>query len=141
MDPGQDISQVVTQLHGLLTARETSLKEREASLDRRLKLFEEQYPQAGKDSDVLHLNVGGSTNIAVLRRTLTHFENSMLASRFSGRWDDSLEKDKDGNFFIDQDPAVFVPLLNYLRLCDQKKRNDTKIKPAIPTFDFCSITT
>ena len=27
---------------------------------------------------------------------------SMLASRFSGRWDDGLEKDKHGNFFIDK---------------------------------------
>jgi hypothetical protein len=26
----------------------------------------------------------------------------MLAAKFSGRWDDSLEKDADGNFFIDQ---------------------------------------
>ena len=52
-------------------------------------------------SEVLHLNVGGDLT-AVLRRTLTSVEGSMLASRFSGRWDDSLERDRDGNFFIDQ---------------------------------------
>jgi hypothetical protein len=28
-------------------------------------------------------------------------ERSMLAAKFSGRWNDSLEKDADGNFFID----------------------------------------
>ena len=51
--------------------------------------------------DVLHLNIGGNLT-AVLRRTLTSVEGSMLASRFSGRWDESLEKDRNGNFFIDQ---------------------------------------
>jgi hypothetical protein len=40
--------------------------------------------------------------IDVLCRTLTSVEGSMLAAKFSGRWDDSLEKDADGNFFIDQ---------------------------------------
>jgi len=39
----------------------------------------------------------------------------MLASKFSGRWDDSLEKDKDGDFFIDQDFSTFKPILKYLR--------------------------
>jgi hypothetical protein len=91
-------AEMVNQLQDFFQSREKELQEREESLNKRQKLFDERFPQAGKDSDVLHLNVGGSTNIAVLRRTLTHFENSMLASRFSGRWDDSIEKDKDGNF-------------------------------------------
>ena len=39
----------------------------------------------------------------------------MLSSRFSGRWDDSLEKDADGNFFIDQPIELFLPMVNYLR--------------------------
>lgn len=39
----------------------------------------------------------------------------MLASRFSGRWDDSLAMDRNGNFFIDQPIELFQPLLNYLR--------------------------
>jgi len=64
--------------------------------------------------EVLHLNIGGDL-IAVLRRTLTSVEGSMLASRFSGRWDDSLEKDRDGNFFIDQPLELVLPMINYLR--------------------------
>ena len=88
-------AEMVSGLQRLFESREKSLQDREESLARRQKLFDEQHPQAGNGSDVIHLNVGGSTNIAVLRRTLTHFENSMLASRFSGRWDDSM----DGNFF------------------------------------------
>lgn len=106
---------------------------------KRIKLFEETYPQAGKDSDVLHLNVGGSTNVAVLRRTLTHFENSMLAARFSGHWDDTLERDTNGVFLIEQDPKVFLSLLNYLRQCDQKMRNEMKIQPPPATSEFCNM--
>jgi hypothetical protein len=65
-------------------------------------------------SDVLQLNVGGD-KMAVLRRTITSVEGSMLASRFSGRWDDSLEKDRDGNFFIDQPIELFRPMIEILR--------------------------
>jgi hypothetical protein len=137
LDPSGDITKVVAQLQGLLLLKEKALKEREEAFDSRLRLFEEQNPQAGKDSDVLHLNVGGSTNVAVLRRTLTHFEHSMMATRFSGRWDDSLEKDKDGNFFIDEDPEVFMILLNFLRKCDKKKRTDLEVPAPQPTFEFC----
>jgi hypothetical protein len=39
----------------------------------------------------------------------------MLAAKFSGRWDDSLEKDADGNFFIDQPIEWFQPMIDYLR--------------------------
>jgi BTB/POZ domain len=65
--------------------------------------------------DVLHLNVGGSKQIAVLRSTLTCMENSMLSTRFSGRWDDVLEKDRDGNFFIDQPADLFIPMIEFLQ--------------------------
>jgi len=61
----------------------------------------------------------------------------MLASKFSGRWDDSIEKDKDGNFFIDEDATVFMQLLDYLRKCDKRKNNDILIPPPVATFDFC----
>ena len=77
-------------------------------------------------SDVIHLNVGG-THVAVLRRTLTSVEGSMLASRFSGRWDDSLERDKDGNFFIDQPIELFLPMINYLRA----KASETPLGPPV----------
>jgi BTB/POZ domain len=70
--------------------------------------------------DVLHLNIGGSKQIAVLRSTLTFVEGSMLATKFSGRWDDSLEKDRDGNFFIDQPPDLFIPMIDFLQ-CKTKE--------------------
>lgn len=51
-------------------------------------------------ADVLTLNFGG-TKIQVLRKTLTQYDKSMFAAHFSGRWDDSIEKDAEGSFFID----------------------------------------
>lgn len=88
-------------------------------------------PSFEQPSDVLHLNVGG-TLTAVLRRTLTSIEGSMLASRFSGRWDDSLEKDKDGNFFIDQNIELVQPMIDYLRA----KSCETMLAPPVTSPEF-----
>ena len=65
------------------------------------------------DADVLPLNVGG-TKIDVSRATLVSIP-SLLASKFSGEWDSSLPKDSEGRFFIDEEPELFVALVNYLR--------------------------
>jgi hypothetical protein len=34
---------------------------------------------------------------------------------FSGRWEDSLERDKDGAVFFDFNPQYFLVILEYLR--------------------------
>lgn len=39
----------------------------------------------------------------------------MLAHKFSGRWDDSLEKDRDGNIFINEEYSLFKVMVDYLR--------------------------
>jgi hypothetical protein len=82
-------------------------------------------------NDVLHLNVGG-TKMAVLRRTLTSIPGSMLASKFSGRWDESMERDREGNFFIDQPFPVFELMVNYLRA----KACQTPNAPPLTSPDF-----
>ena len=115
-EPTESITNAVTHLHNLLQTKEKELKEREADFSRRVKLFETTNPAMGSDNDIIQLNVGGRTNIAVLRNLLTQFEGSMLAAKFSGRWDDSMEKDRDGNIFVDQDPENFMLLINYLRM-------------------------
>ena len=100
-----------------LSDREKDLEERETKLQKdREALDTETFAVYGETnpSDVLHLNIGG-TKTTVLRRTLTSVSGSMLASKFSGRWDDSIEKDRDGDFFIDQDFSLFQPMLSYLR--------------------------
>lgn len=103
-------------------------------------MFESENPSAGGDDDVIQLNVGGHRDIAVLRRTLTQFEDSMLAVKFSGRWDDSIEKDRDGNIFIDQDPKDFITLIGYLRLRMNNHSRQVAYKHLPnPTYSFCSM--
>jgi BTB/POZ domain len=108
--------------------RQQILEDREKELDAAIKAFGKEKEQFGasiddessKQNDVLYLNVGGGTVINVSRKTLTQVEGSMLASHFSGRWDDSVEKDHDGNFFINQPPDLFLPLIDFFRdkLCE-----------------------
>lgn len=139
-ESGGSISDVVTHLQNLLQTKEKELKEREADFDRRVKTFESTHPSIGGDNDVIQLNVGGRTDIAVIRNTLTQFEDSMLAAKFSGRWDDSMEKDRDGNIFIDQDPENFMILINFLRT---RMNNRLKLVPNLyrptPTYNFCTM--
>lgn len=136
------ITDVVSHLHNLLQTKEKELKEREADFDRRVKSFESTHPSIGSDNDVIQLNVGGQTNIAVLRNTLTQFEDSMLAAKFSGRWDDSIEKDRDGNIFVDEDPDNFSLLLKFLRM-RMKNNNQGGSVPERhrpkATYEFCSM--
>jgi hypothetical protein len=70
--------------------------------------------EEGTPNDILRLDVGG-TCLKVLRRTLTQVEGSMLATRFSGRSDASLEKNPDGSIFVDQPIEIFRPLVNLLK--------------------------
>ena len=66
------------------------------------------------DNDIIHLNVGGH-KLTTKRSTLCQVEGSLLASMFSGRWEDSLERDKDGAIFFDFNPQYFLVILQYLR--------------------------
>ena len=131
-----DISEAFANLQDILASKEESLKEREEAFEKKVRLFEQENPQTGNGSDIIHLNVGGSTHVAVFRRTLTHFEHSMIPSKFSGRWDDSLEKDAGGKFFIDDDPVEFMKLIEYLRMSDKRKRLDVDVPKPKATFAF-----
>ena len=77
------------------------------------------------DNDIIHLNVGGQ-KITTKRSTLCQVEGSLLASMFSGRWEDGLERDKDGCVFFDFNPQYFVLILDYLRA----KKIETPENPA-----------
>ena len=72
------ITDMATHLQILLQSKEKELAEREADFDRRVNLYEADHPSMGDDNDWLHLNVGGNCSIAVMRRTLTQFEDSFL---------------------------------------------------------------
>ena len=66
------------------------------------------------DNVIIELNVGGH-KLTTKRSTLCQVEGSLLASMFSGRWEDSLERDKDGAIFFDFNPQYFLVILDYLR--------------------------
>ena len=123
-DVDQEIDGALARVVELNRRRRIQLDEREEALRRERKAFEEEKKihgaGNGKCSDVLHLNVGG-TRMDVLRRTLTQVDGSMLQSKFSGRWDDSFERDRDGNIFIDQPPDLFETLVDYFR----RKNNES----------------
>ena len=99
-----------------LDDRARELDEREAALKKAVDGVDaEKRMMAGrKPSDVIPLNIGG-TKTYVLRSTLCQYEPSLLAAKFSGRWDENSPKDADGFFFIDQPYETFVHLLNFLR--------------------------
>ena len=130
-DDEVSLEDTLEALPQLLKKRQKNLEEREAELERKIATFEKETGNIQRPCDVLQLNVGG-TLTAVLRRTLTSVEGSMLASRFSGRWDDSLEKDKDGNFFIDQPIELFQPMIDYLRA----KSCETALGPPVTSPEF-----
>ena len=99
-----------------LEERESSLEQREEALRKAIEGVEhEKRLMAGrKPSDVLQINVGG-TKLSVLRSTMCQLESSLMAAKFSGRWDGNVEKDADGAFFIDHPIELMLPLINYLR--------------------------
>jgi hypothetical protein len=86
-------------------------------------------------SDVLTLNVGGEKTVQTFRSTLTVVPGSKLAEMFSGDWDESLPKDKNGDFFIDHEPEIFLPLLKFLRsLSAETLPEYNQIPPTTPSF-------
>ena len=135
-----NITDLATSLNNLLQTKEKELKEKEDEFERRVAIFEKENPMMGNDTDIIQLNVGGTTNIAVHRRTLTQFKDSMLASQFSGRWDDSMEKDRDGNIFVDQKPFNFIELLDFLRMrMNSSSRKVPDKQLPTPSYSFCSM--
>ena len=66
------------------------------------------------DDDIINLNVGGK-KITTKRSTLCQVEGSLLASMFSGRWENTLSRDEDGRVFFDFNPQYFILILDFLR--------------------------
>ncbi|XP_036087562.1 SH3KBP1-binding protein 1 isoform X2 [Rousettus aegyptiacus] len=69
-------------------------------------------PSRGPPGEVIHLNVGGK-RFSTSRQTLTWIPDSFFSSLLSGRI--STLKDETGAIFIDRDPTIFAPILNFLR--------------------------
>eukprot|EP00929_Paragymnodinium_shiwhaense_P045221 TRINITY_DN2312_c1_g1_i2.p1 TRINITY_DN2312_c1_g1~~TRINITY_DN2312_c1_g1_i2.p1 ORF type:complete len:275 (+),score=32.75 TRINITY_DN2312_c1_g1_i2:261-1085(+) len=82
-------------------------------------------------SDLVSLNLGGEKIVTVKRSLLLQFEDSFLASMFSGRHEDRLDRDGNGNVFLDYSPNVMMPLVEYLRL-----RRDASPEETVPLPDI-----
>lgn len=128
-----------------LDAKQTQLEEREAELQCREERLEEQIrPLRERSSDVLHLNIAGERQQSVRRSTLCQVPGSMLATQFSGRWDEG-GKDQDGRLFINFPPDIFLPLLDFLREkeIDMADRRNPLAAPAVSdekSSDFLHMT-
>lgn len=133
------LDEALTNLPNLLAKRRKLLDEREKELKKAADKLEQEKASLGSGdaSDVIHLNVGG-TLMATLRSTLTYVEGSLLASRFSGRWDDTIAKDKYGHFFVDQSFELFQLMIDFIR-SKQNHKNDSAIAPEPPSLsDFAN---
>jgi hypothetical protein len=133
-DHAQREANLQAREHALLTAAQELQENQEAYVANSNALEEEKQRMAigTHTSDVLNLNIGGEKTISVSRGTLGVVEESMLASSFSGRWDNSLPRDGRGAFFIDFDPELFVPLLTYLRMKRIQDPNAPAVMPTVP---------
>lgn len=121
----EEVNETVAKRQKILDERKNELEKERTSFEEEKRLF-----GAGKGSasDLMRLNVAGK-RMHVLRRTLTLIEGSMLASQFSGRWDDNLVKDEEGYIFIDQPSDLFEALLDFLR---RKASETPRSMPAEP---------
>eukprot|EP00929_Paragymnodinium_shiwhaense_P091196 TRINITY_DN51227_c0_g1_i1.p1 TRINITY_DN51227_c0_g1~~TRINITY_DN51227_c0_g1_i1.p1 ORF type:complete len:347 (-),score=101.84 TRINITY_DN51227_c0_g1_i1:140-1180(-) len=83
-------------------------------------------------SDLVGLNFGGQEVVTVKRSLLLQCEDSFLAAMFSGRHEDTLDRDSQGNVFLDYSPSVMLPLIEYLRLKRDAAPEDAVSLPDIP---------
>ncbi|KAL0045627.1 hypothetical protein WJX82_000147 [Trebouxia sp. C0006] len=113
------------QLAEQLQREEAKVLQAQAVVDQRAELLDQQAEALAQEkqrmsaagianNDVLDLNVGG-VFFSVKRATLTQVEGSHLASMFSGRWEDCLDRDSTGRVFLAFDPYSFQQILTMLR--------------------------
>ncbi len=83
------------------------------------------------DDDIIRLNVGGE-KFTTTRSTLCQVEDSLLATMFSGRWEDGVKRDEDGAVFFDFNPQYFGYILEYLRTRKIATPEDLAEMPKVP---------
>lgn len=91
---------------------------------------------AANSTGIIKLNVGGK-RFVTSRQTLTWIPDSFFQSLLSGRIP-SL-KDEDGAIFIDRDPDLFKPILNYMR-SREVQLNNCNVKTLKHEAEFYGIT-
>ncbi|CAK9022382.1 unnamed protein product [Durusdinium trenchii] len=107
----KDKERAKSQMHQLKEA-ERQLEEKQQQLD---ELEKRIFAMTDGLDDVIELNVGGQ-HMSTTRGVLCCAQGSMLAGMFSGNFDSSHKRDKDGRIFLDVDPPLFEKVLRHLRL-------------------------
>ena len=108
---------------GVIYENEKELSAKEEQLERERRKLEEDRKKLQQEIECMFemnkitenrvkLDVGGH-HYATSTSTLTRDQDSMLAAMFSGRH--SIQREEDGNYFIDRDGTHFRYILNYLR--------------------------
>lgn len=117
----QDRATFEQEVQDIRSNLERERRNLQADAERAREDFEEERRRMVSDhilpSDIIGLNMGGEKTVQVKRSLLTQFESSFLASMFSGRWEDQISRDKNGNVFFDEPPEVLMPLIEWLREC------------------------
>jgi len=65
-------------------------------------------------NNLVGLNFRGEKTVIMKRSVLCQIEGSMLAAMFSGRYENNLDHDRDGNVYIGYPPSVMIPLMDWL---------------------------
>jgi len=68
-------------------------------------------------NNLVGLNFRGEKTMVMKRSVLCQVEGSMLAAMFSGRYENNLDYDRDGNVYVGYPPSVMVPLMDWLTAC------------------------
>ena len=92
------------------------------------------------DDDIIQLNVGGQ-KLTTTRSTLCQVEGSLLATMFSGRWEDGLKRNEDGAFFFDVNPQYFGHILDYLRMKKIASPDNPAELPKVPRDEVKNLNT
>ncbi|XP_026543523.1 SH3KBP1-binding protein 1 isoform X1 [Notechis scutatus] len=91
---------------------------------------------APSGADPVHLNVGGR-RFCTSRQTLAWVPDSFFSSLLSGRI--SSLRDESGAIFIDRDPDLFAPILNFLR-CKELDLRGSDVSLLLHEAQFYGIT-
>mmetsp|Transcript_43239 Transcript_43239/g.90853 ORF Transcript_43239/g.90853 Transcript_43239/m.90853 type:complete len:233 (-) Transcript_43239:515-1213(-) len=81
--------------------------------------------------DLVEVDAGGKI-IAAKRSTLTQLTGTRMEGLFSGRWDETVLKDRQGRIFLDVNPLCFQAIVDYL---NEKLISSEDNPPALPTID------
>jgi len=92
-------------------------EEKQLKIDREKLKQDKRISKLIENIDVIQFNVGGEI-IITTRETLTKIPKSTLSLMFNGRWEHKLQRDQNGNIFLDFNPILFRHLLDQLQIID-----------------------